>query len=189
MARRDPFKIPPSAVLRHYRDSRLHIAEHDGDLWVTDAYALVRLGEKARKAFEETLALYNLPLEPMNCRVEGTIVRQPGDAPDVGALLPGKHGKPIEPYQLGGLPVFVDVGRHQGQHSAVWTTGKEYVVVNPDLVEWARRLLPGVAGTWHACPTRGPLGPVAFVADKKTHALVMPIRTALADLVTTAAAA
>lgn len=168
-----PAGLSSSALLRYFRKSgRLIIGEVAGDLWVSDAYMAARLvGEK--NPIANLLALYNLPCEPMSCRVDGTVVKEGDKGVEMEKLLPTvKSLVPATRFCIGSAPVLVE-GSLGGEWLELWQAGDQRLCMNPRIRQMVDLFAPG---DWQASPTNTATRPLAKVIDRKVAAIAMPVR-------------
>lgn len=167
-------KTNPSttALYRHLKAHyRVMLAEHDGSLWATNSYWMVRLdGEQG--VFGKLLAEYNLPYEPMVCEVGRTLMRTGQDPPNVGALVPDSlngYGA-VERFTIGGAPLSTE---KKDTEAELWVRSDDSRLVTLDR-RWREFVTTYSAGSaWsHGGDTRRPL---VYHDDGKVCALVMPV--------------
>lgn len=162
------------SLLRYFRRrGRLMLAEHDGDLWVTDSYMAVRL-IGTDNAVASLLALYNLPFEAMVCDVDSTVVRREGaQTPDIGRLIPAIDVlTPATRFHIGNAPALVEGSGSSPLHE-LWTAGKTQFCMNPDVVKIVNLF---VGGDWFAYTEQTSTRPIAKARDGAVQAIAMPIR-------------
>lgn len=168
-------KKPTTAQVMAYfkKADRMILAEHDGQMWVTDSYLLIPVDEKSVVA--QLLAEYNLPFEPMVCDVRRTVVRRKNDrVPDVGSVIPDakalKSLAAIKRETLAGQDAF---GMLQGELTRIYSNRLELpVVLNDARATMAEHFTPDAA--WMTGPD--PLKAVARVRGKAAIGLLMPCR-------------
>lgn len=169
--------LAPAALWRQMRGGRFILAEHDGDLWWSNAYQACRLTNDPLDAVADLLALYNLKPEPMVCDAGQTLVRNARDTPDVGVLVEKMTKEKLRlatRHRIGSSPVLVQTTKGEGLE--VWSFGSDddLVFLNPayraltDLLVPAEGLWFGVNGTKPMVKRDGKKGRVL--------AMQMPVR-------------
>lgn len=153
---------------------RLMLAEHAGDLWVTNSYWLMR----STPEWATLLAAYNLPLEPMVCDVGDTLHRLTNvDPPKIAAIIDGlaTARTPIEPFAINGMPILI--GSTSGP-SDVYKAHAGLIALNGKYLALIDKLHP--FGTWTAFDEKAPLAKTE--ENGRLVALLMPIHSQLAGI-------
>lgn len=164
--------LTTTQVQAYFKRHRLIIAEHDGQLWASDAYLLIPFDD--RSVIAALLAEYNLPLEPMVCEV-GRVTRRKNDrVPDIASFIPDakavKALKPIKRERLAGQDVF---GKQDSALTRVYSNTLELPVILNDAKASMTEAFT-VGAEWYG--GSDPVKAVARVRDGKAVGLLMPIR-------------
>lgn len=163
------------AAIRKDSGWNLHLAEHQGAIWVTNSYWLFKIADE-KHLMARLLAEFNLPLEPMVIDVTGrTLRRTDQKAADVGKLIPAERPKDsvtLTPHSVRGVPVLV---RRDGQMCEVWEGSDGRLVTIDTAKVGLLDSLVGQAETWWQ-GERDTMPAVRCHAGG-VQSLVMPVRT------------
>jgi hypothetical protein len=121
----------PTALLKHLRNGRLLIGEHNKLLWASNSYWLFRLPTEKHPLFD-LLADYNLSTEPMACEVGRTIKRTKLGGPDFGPIIDsaGRKAKhEMTRHKMGAGEVFIS-GTGLREPVEVWQANGTFLTFN-----------------------------------------------------------
>ncbi len=158
------------------RESRLYVAEHEGQLYATNSYWLVPVEKVA-----PLLTKYNLSaFEPGAFEVNGDVRPTEQAPPNLGPIMPRfAELVELERVKVDGRPVFS--GNPAGGFLELWRNGETLVALNADFSTFA--LEPG--GEYETAVIMQKPGGLAAVSvwatldgskEKVLRGLVMPVR-------------